>query len=194
MGAEALFSPSLSPVQLDFASAQTAVFPEQYRDTFFFAAAGSDPFTSAPGEAKAGVVRVPYDLADRRVRGVPSYFLEYRGGNQQLVVGLAFGPDGLYFAPLLPNTEGLSAVFRVSYDPQAAHPFMVGQGVGAATLLAEKGCLSCHQLNGQGGNAGPNLDNLGLLKRLRDRLNSPAYAESVRSLAEAPSRPNGARF
>lgn len=182
VGVEASFAPSFSPVQLDLYSREMGLFPRRYRDTFFFAVTGSDPYTSEPGETKAGIVRVPYAFGQRRVREVPSYFLEYRGSGQQLVVGLAFGPDGLYFAPLLPNADGLSAVFKVSHAPDSPHPHVIGRGVGAAALMAEKGCFSCHQLAGQGASVGPNLDSLGLLKRLQDRLNAPGYAESVQEL------------
>ena len=125
---------------------------------------------------------MPYDFRSGEVREVPSYFLEYRGTEQQLVVGLAFGQDGLYFVPLLPNSDGSSAVIRVSYDPEAPHPYVVGRGVGAAALMQEKGCFSCHELDGQGGTAGPSLDQLGLLKRLQYRLNSPAWVASVQKL------------
>lgn len=182
VGTEAVFSPSFSPVQLDLLPRGGGPFPREFGDTFFFAVTGSDPFTSQPGETRAGVVRVPYDFAAGRVREVPSYFLEYRGEGQQLVVGLAVGPDGLYFAPLLPNAGGQSAVIRISHDPEDPHPYVVGRGAGPVALLSEKGCLSCHQLGGEGGTTGPNLDNLGLLKRLQDRLNSPAYAEAVEQL------------
>ncbi len=84
--------------------------------------------------------------------------------------------------PLLPNSDGSSGVIRVSYDPEASHPYIVGRGVGAAALMQEKGCFSCHELNGQGGTAGPSLDQLGLLKRLQYRLNSPAWVASVQKL------------
>lgn len=180
--ADAVFAPALSPVQLDLAPSEPEVFPAKYRDTFFFAATGAEPFTPEPGTTGAGIVRVPYDFASADVREVPSYFLEYRGAEQQLVVGLAFGRDGLYFVPLLPGSDGSSAVIRISYDPAAPHPYVVGRAVGAAALMQENGCFSCHELNGTGGTAGPSLDQLGLLKRLQYRLNSPAWVASVQAL------------
>jgi hypothetical protein len=48
--------------------------------------------------------------------------------------------------------------------------------------MQQKGCFSCHELDGQGGTAGPSLDQLGLLKRLQYRLNSPAWVAAVQEL------------
>src|SRR3954454_3706539 len=98
IGADALFSPAFSPVQLDYYGGETGVLPPKYRRHFFFAVAGADPFTPE-AEARAGIVTFPYDFANMRVADTPRYFLQYRGNGQQLVVGLALGPDALYFVP-----------------------------------------------------------------------------------------------
>ena len=52
--ADAVFAPALSPVQLDLAPSEPEVFPVKYRDTFFFAATGAEPFTPEPGTTGAG--------------------------------------------------------------------------------------------------------------------------------------------
>jgi Glucose / Sorbosone dehydrogenase len=177
-GAEAVFSPSFSPVQLDHYPASSSLFPRQYRHNFFFAVAGHLPF-KPPAYPGAGVISLGYDLVRTRPRAVPKYIVSYRGNRQQLVTGLAFGPDGLYFVPLLPNESRESAVIRMTFDPGAHYPFTT-EREGALALFNDKGCLSCHQFGGQGGTVGPSLDTL--RDRLEQRLFSPAYTKEVRAL------------
>jgi hypothetical protein len=83
---------------------------------------------------------------------------------------------------MLPSTDGTSAVLRVRYDPMHAHRFIMGRTPQAATLIADKGCLGCHVLNGEGGSLGPSLDQPDLTRRLMQRLESREYAESVAEL------------
>jgi glucose/arabinose dehydrogenase len=191
LGADAVFAPSFSPVQLDFYGSRSDLFPREFRDHFFFAVAGGDPFTAA--DARAGVVAIPYDLERSRVRETPRYFLQYRGDGQQLVVGLAFGPGGLYFVPLLPNEQGQSAVIRISHSPGEGHPFILGRDQGALALMEDKGCFSCHQLEGRGGTAGPTLDPFVLTNRLEARILSDEYLEYLEALPPADAEAERAR-
>ena len=119
IGTNAAFvlAPSLGPAQMDFYPSTAPPFLKDYGGYFFTA-------TYANWDGKQpGIVSVRYNFADNKVANVPRYFLKYRGSSGQNLVGLAFGPDGLYFAPVHPNREGKSVIFKITYDPARAHPF-----------------------------------------------------------------------
>lgn len=186
--ADFVFVPSLAPVQLDYYPETATFFPEEYRGHFFVALAGVTEKGKMPG-----IVTLPYSLEENRLVDVPRFFLRYRGEGSQIVSGLAFGPDGLYFAPILPNAEGRTAIYKITYDPARGHPFSLAELEEPVTLMREKGCLGCHQLNddwGFGGAAGPPLDTNGrMISRIRARLNSEAYARSVAEVDRLQDEP-----
>ncbi|HEX7185063.1 MAG TPA: PQQ-dependent sugar dehydrogenase [Thermoanaerobaculia bacterium] len=168
--ADAVISPSVGPVQMEHASEVYAALPRHLRNRFFVA-------LSAP--QAAGVLAVPYGLAEGRMLGPPRYLVRYRGAGRQVVAGLALGEDGVYFAPVLPDRQGRSAVLRASYDPARPHPFSLADLEDPQALLRDSGCLSCHTLSGVGGAVGPPLDREPMVARLRARLESPEYAREV---------------
>lgn len=180
--ADVVFSPSVGPAQLDYLPPQAMLFPERYRSSFYIAA-------SAAGRNKAGVIAVPYDLGDRRVRDVPFYLVRQRSVDLSLgmgefagagVVALAIGPDGLYFAQLLPDRTGSTHIFKVTHDAAARYPFIIGHG---GNLIDVKGCRSCHMLEGEGGQIGPTLDFEGVrIKALEQRLSSDSYGAKLAEL------------
>lgn len=168
--ADVALAPDVGPAQVDYYPAGLTLFPEQYGQSFFVA-------TSKPEEA--GVLRIRYDLEQASAQGVPEFLLRYQGTATQIVSGVALGPDGLYFVPTLPDIEGRSAVFKVSYAPQEPYPFLLSDITDPLLLMREKGCFGCHQLNNDGGTAGPALDQPLLADRLEARLGSDAYVQRV---------------
>ncbi|HYO13491.1 MAG TPA: PQQ-dependent sugar dehydrogenase [Thermoanaerobaculia bacterium] len=168
--ADAVISPSVGPVQMEHASEGFTALPRRLRNRFFVA-------LSAP--QSAGVLAIPYGLADGRMLAPPRYLVRYRGTGHQAVAALALGSDGLYFAPLLPNREGVSAVIRVAGEPGRPHPFSLADLADPQILVRESGCLGCHTMNGLGGAVGPPLDREPMLARLSARLGSPEYARKV---------------
>lgn len=187
--AAAVFIPSISPVQLDYYPEGSSLFPKEYERTFYMATAGKvkEPGPAPAGKIK-GILMVNYGLEESRVLSVPKYLLRYQGNGYQSLVGLAFGPDGLYFAPLFPNEEGMTAILKVSHEPDNEHPFVLGLSDPAA-LMAEKGCLGCHSLGNKGGEVGPPLDRDALVTRVQTRLNSHEYIESVKEVDLLDSEP-----
>jgi glucose/arabinose dehydrogenase len=181
-----------SPVQVDYYPQETAFFPEHYRHHFFVALAGpiSKPGPGAPWK-RPGIMTFKYDVATQRVQSVPKYFLQYHGGGYQAVVGLGFGPDGLYFVPLFPNTAGRQAVYKITYNPPQAHPFTLADDRAPLTLVKEKGCFGCHAVHSLnfGGTAGPPLGGEAMVSRIQARLESQEYLQSLSQLDALPSEP-----
>jgi hypothetical protein len=184
-GADVVFAPSLSPVQLGRYPADATYFDETERDSFFFAVGGF-------GEP-AGVMEVPFDVDAEQPTGVPRYLVEHRAEGEQYVAGLAFGPDGLYMVPMLPDARGESAIFRIRYDPGAEHAYVIGEDVeGLAegqALMVQHGCFGCHSIGGEGGDVGPALDRFSLNQRTRLRVNASEYAEQVARVDEIDEEP-----
>ncbi len=178
-----IFSPSVGVVQMDYYSGGTAGFPSAYDQHFFVASS-----TYGAGK-KAGIATLPYDLSAGKLTGTPQFFLRYRGNTPQAVTGLAFGPDGLYFAPVIADVNGISAIMKIAYDPKHPHPFTVDSNLDAATLLFTKGCLGCHSFKDSLGGEGPNLDGSALVPRLETRLQSNSYHQSVQVLDLSDEEP-----
>ncbi|WP_322486789.1 hypothetical protein [Chloroflexus sp.] len=74
---------------------------------FFLGMAGSVRRGKMPG-----IVRIAYDMERERVMAVPDYFLRFRGKQEQMVIAVAFGPDGLYFAPIDANQADQTSVYK----------------------------------------------------------------------------------
>lgn len=186
--ADFVFVPSAGPVQMDFEPQSSTLFPPDYRQSFYIA---TSAFDRSQGKIP-GIISIEYGLDAKRVLSVPKYFVKYRGDEFQMVTGLAFGPDGLYFSPLHENQEGTSPILKVTYAPDAGYPFALVQTEDPFALMQEKGCLGCHSINddwGFGGSAGPPLDREALVARLDQRLNSEAYVDSLKEIDALDNEP-----
>ena len=186
--ADYVFAPGRAPVQMDYVPAQAPFFPEPYRENFFISLYAFRP----EEEIRPGIIRLDYSLAERRVRSMPVDFVRYLGNAYQAVTGLAVGPDGLYFAALIPNEEGRTFVFKVTHRPDQAHPYTMVQTERPAALFVEKGCAGCHRVGdrwGYGGAAGPPLDREDLIERLQTRLNDDAYLASLAEIDQLDMEP-----
>lgn len=170
--------PVVGPVQVDYAPAGSIALPPRYRGIYFVA-------LSAPGSA--GVLALPYSLESGKMARPPSQFIKYVGRVHQAVVGVGLGPDGVYFVPIMPDREGRSAVFKVAYSPEHAHPILVDKD--PSVLITDHGCLGCHSLNGGGGTAAPPLDRGDMVRRIEERLESEEYGRRLAALERSAREP-----
>jgi Glucose / Sorbosone dehydrogenase len=174
-----LWAPSVCPVATDYSEPADTLFPEEYRG-LFYQALGGKLVTEGPGlGGERSIVTLDYDMNARRMRRPPSPFIRFRGQGAQVPVALAFGPDGLYFASILPTSTGKSPIYKVSYAPGREHKYLIGESADPAVLIGEKFCRGCHRIGVRGGEAGPSLNQPELGARLLERLNSPDYEAKV---------------
>jgi mono/diheme cytochrome c family protein len=95
------------------------------------------------------------------------------------VAALALGPDGIYFAPILPGSTGVSSVYRVIPDPGRTYPHRLATDESGAEVFARFGCGGCHTIGGIGTAQGPALDRGDMRSRLTERLASAEYQDNV---------------
>jgi glucose/arabinose dehydrogenase len=167
--ADLAISPSIGPVQLDYVPLEA--------EASDFDGLRGDFFVATSTRARPGVMRIPYSVADARARAAPGFLVRYQGEGVQLVAGLAVGPDGLYFAPVLPDASGRTPILRV----RAAADALAGAEAPRRplVLIEEYGCLGCHRLRGEGGRVGPQLNRDPLRARLGARLGSAEHRELI---------------
>lgn len=185
--ASAVFAPSIGPVQLArFDRSVTAGFRDELDGAFFLAASAHPANGKAPG-----VFQVDYKLETRRVENTPRYLVRFAGERPQAVAALAFGPDGLYFAPLYPDLSLSGSIIKITYGSETTSSQSLVQLEHPTEVLRKNGCVSCHKIFGKwgfGGTVGPEINETTLM-RLHDRLNSEEYEQWVVELNEMDRQP-----
>ena len=185
--AVAVFFPGKGVAQLDRYPDDSDLFPARFRNSFFLTVTGS-PSQKLEGIPAVNVV--PFDLEESRLQGTPKALIRYRGGQIQVVAGLAFGPDGLYFTPMLPNMDGFTGVLKVSYDPASDYPFLLEDELNPVVLMNTYGCAACHTLsNSAESSVGPSLERDALVQRLQQRLTSEEYISAVQRVDKLNDEP-----
>lgn len=179
------WEPSVGPVGFTFLRRDT-LGPDS-KDKLYVAQYGP-PAALGQNHGKR-IVEIEIDAKSGNIRSLPVPIVQYVGEARSTVLGLAEGPDGLYFTdffgPILDDDAALQgAVYRVFPSNRT-----LGEKSGPTTALgpAERGarlfythCSGCHVLQGRGGQEGPALD--GLAQRLTTRLNSDQYVAELRTL------------
>lgn len=179
--------PSLAPTTLQYLPPDSTLLGPANAGKFFLGMAGSVRRGKMPG-----IVRITYDMERERVMAVPDYFLRFRGKQEQMVVGVAFGPDGLYFAPIYANQAGQTSVYKIVPDPANSYPYRPTQVEDPRQIIRERGCLGCHQINGDGGfggAAGPPLSRELLIANIQARLNNAQYRQLLAELDNVEEEP-----
>jgi glucose/arabinose dehydrogenase len=181
INAAVVFSPTICPVQLAYASTEQNVLPRSTNGRFLIA--GSNSKAHNPG-----IISVEYDLLKKVVLEGPKYLVNFESQNPgQGVVGIAIGTDGIYFCPILPvGNSGVVMVLR--YDPAQAHSRIIGRGSRPVELIHRFGCLKCHSLDGVGGTQGPNLDRNSLRTRAESRVLDPSYKKLIDRVEAIPDK------
>jgi len=185
-----VLTPSDGMAQLDYISPDGKVFPEAFRDRFYLARTGNPVHRVNNNAQDRGIVILDYGLAEGRMRSAPRYFVMYFGEGLQLISGLAMGPDGLYFVPVMPDASGRSAVLKVLYREGYVSPGTLRSRENVISLLNSRQCYSCHVIYGYGfGNIGPALGGAVMKQRIGERLASADYKKSVAGLDALDTEP-----
>ena len=171
--ADAVIVPSVGPAQLAHIPQEHPAFDAGSRGSFLVAMSSAQ---------RGGLLRIPYDLRNARMMAEPEVFARYDGAEARIVSAVAVGPDGVYFAAILPDPEGRTPVYRVRYDPERAHPHQLADRRDPMVILTEANCLGCHKLDGNGGSVAPPLDRDELVERIEERLASAEYRQRLAQL------------
>lgn len=152
-----------------------------------------------PAALGSGLGKALYQLElgdDRRhLARMPQTIVQYIGDGRATVLGVAEGPDGVYFTDFFGETRedhsnGLGTIWRVFPSEEtrrlatgALTQPVPGDPVSAGRTHFFSFCASCHRLDGVGGNEGPDLTHFG--NGAVSRLNSKAYAAMLGKYLEA---------
>lgn len=125
------------------------------------------------------------------LEGVPEPILRYVGETRGNVLGLAEGPDGLYFTDFFGESRGIDEargrIYKVvrseetlglptTTDDQLSQLSQTERG----KVYFANNCVTCHTLDGVGGREGPDLTNV--IANLHQRLNSRSYLADLKRL------------
>ncbi len=146
-----------------------------------------------PNHAKS-IVSFGIDPVTGLIAEGPDELVQYQGEGKSTVLGLAEGPDGLYFTDFFGESQGTEAdgagnVWRVVPSTETLGIPTLDEELLAELSPAERGqirfrqhCMTCHRLDGSGGREGPELTHA--VENLKRRLSSAPYlAEQERLLA-----------
>jgi|GEM_PF-1246856 len=107
------WNPARAPVNIAFIQSQTfngSGFPTEKMDHAFISESGPT-YASGPQTLGKRIVEFVLDASGNRLTG-PTPLIEYTGTGKATVVGLAAGPDGLYFSDLYKNLNFVSPIDR----------------------------------------------------------------------------------
>ena len=154
------------------------------------------PYAASGANQGKSIVEFMLDRKNGQLQFRPEHLVQYAGRNMTTVLGLAEGPDGLYFTDFFgeidanlsgDEAQGQGAVWKVvpssGVDAQVNKLTTDLSGLSAlerGRILFARHCATCHRLSGHGGGEGPELTHAHT--RLNRQLNSPAYVAHVQRL------------
>ncbi len=179
----AVFAPSICPVHVAYAPENQGPLQPIPNARFLIAISEGNE-----GGAPPGVLAVEYDRKQNMAVGSPRYVVRFESQSPgQGIVGVASTPGGLFLAPMMPVGPS-SVLMMIRYDPDHAHPRIIGRGAGPVELMHTFGCLKCHSLDGVGGRVGPPLDKNALKTRVDSRVLDPSYEQLIRRIDAIPDK------
>lgn len=187
-----VWSPAVGPVQLtyDTAGDGTAAFPEDWKNKFFLALAGSPSDPPGPDHRRKMLVSIGVDFEMDRLSQIPRPFLRYLGSRRQLIVGTAVGHDGLYVVPMFPDAEGVTAILHIDYHADSSAAPALIKPKTADQIIASKSCLACHTIDGRGlGSVAPRLSRLTLADQILHQIDTKEYSEQLRAIDALTTEP-----
>lgn len=182
--ADVVFAPAVSPVALVHIPIDNELFPNSYRNRFYLTTSGLQGVMGPSDFGAKALLMIRYDFGRQTVIGRPEYLLKYVGKGGQMPVGLALGPDGLYMVPLNPDRSKISAIIKISYDPDNEHPHLLDR---VGQIMQSKGCNGCHRDGPEA--PAPSLEHEVLARNILARLNSPNYSHESKALDKLDVEP-----
>lgn len=188
--ADVVIVPSVGIGQMDY-YAGDGLFPNFAEGAFFIAGVGDQAYESSKDDLKPPTITALfYDTKTHSVGETPQPILKYIGDQPQVIVALAIGPDGLYFAGLLPDGDQTSQVYKLSFDAQNQYPYPLDLGIkDPVQIIRIHDCRLCHSLQGGGGHVGPQLDADVLIPDLEARVLSSTYLRSLDAIDQREDEP-----
>ena len=191
-----------APVNITFVQRETfngSQFPAGKMDHAFVSESGTTYATGAQANGKR-IVEFVLDANGNRVGG-PTTLVEYRGTGQGSVVGLAAGPDGLYFTelykddvpnpnPALTATLAGARIFRVRYVNPTPADYDIDGDVNDTDYGTWRKTFGSNVLLGADGNRNSIVDAADYV--LWRRAKSTTAATAVAAIVPTPETANGA--
>lgn len=168
---------AVSPVQMELDHGASGL-PPQWTGRLLIACSGSPLEPPGPGDhGQKTVVAMGYDTATGRVTHTPRTLIRYIGEGIQLPVGLALGSEGVYIVPLMPDSDGRSAVLRLSHAPDREHTNIIEPSLDPVALLNKYACIACHKFSAAPGygEVGPAINRRTFAGDLSERLNDAGF-------------------
>ena len=177
--ADVVFSPAIGVTHVAFIPEHFDLARIDHQNSFMVASSGTLGGYQPKGSKKAGIISFQFDFIKNRVSVSPRYILKNRGDHYFAIVGIARGPDGIYFSTFSLDGTLDDTVYKLAYDPDSAPTSFSAKRSSAIEMINDFGCLGCHRLDGKGTHNAPSLDWVKLIPPLKQRLNSESYREQL---------------
>ena len=138
------------------------------------------------------IVEFTMDHKTGLIQAGPETIVQYQGEKKTTVLGLAEGPDGLYFTDFFGESTDVDATGTgniwkvVTSDATSELPTTNGETLAKlkpeqrGQVYFRKNCSTCHRLDGWGGREGPELTLAH--KKLPERLQSKGYVAALNEM------------
>lgn len=159
------WSPAHAPVNIAFVQSATfagSEFPSGKLDHAFVSESGPT-YATGPQALGKRIVEFTLDANGNRLAG-PTPLVEYTGVGQGSVVGLAAGPDGLYFTELYKDENAVTPIdagariFRVRYLNPTPTDYNINGAIDQADYATWRSTFGSNLLLGADGNHNSSVD------------------------------------